>query len=115
VYAFKVGLLNVEYRAKIKHLGTLALIPVPKARAGFPEPKLREAERDLMWKAVITILDTLKSASHTGLVITLADGQHHRVYPRALSYVADDPEQRAVLQLLGGQTDLTCCRYVGCV
>lgn len=111
VHAFQVGLLNADYNAKIKHLTTLALIPVIKPRAGLTDNQLTEARRDLMCQAIHSILDTLKQASHTGMEISLADGSRHWVFPRALSYVADDPEQHAVLQILSGvQTKRQCCR-----
>lgn len=110
VHAFKVGLLNAEYNAKNKHLGTLALIPVLKPKAGISDRQLNEARRDLMFQAVSTNLASLKAASFTGMEIRLADGVTHTVYPRALSYVADDPEQHAVSQILSGQTKRQCVR-----
>jgi hypothetical protein len=64
-----------------------------------------------MHKAVKTTLASLQQASYTGLDVTLADGSRHKLYPRALSYVADDPEQHAVLQVKSGiKTKRQCVR-----
>jgi hypothetical protein len=113
VYPFKVGLLNLERAAKIKHLGTLALIPILKhgAHPELSKEQLRDARRDLMRQCTSTVLKELKEASHTGLHITLANGDSHWIFPRALNYVADDPEQHAVLQIKSGVRTLRqCCR-----
>lgn len=111
VYAFKVGVLNLEYKAKVKYIDTLALLPILDSCPGLSEAQLAEAKRDFMHKAIKTTLTSLQHASYSGFDVSLADGSRHRVYPRALSYVADDPEQHAVLQIKSGvKTKRQCVR-----
>lgn len=110
-YPFKCGLLNIDYALKVKNLGTLGFIPILRKRRGISSSKLRQAKRELMAKCLTLMLAPLRAASYTGLHVQTADSRTHSVFPRVLSYVADDPEQRAVLQLyVSGRCKRQCCR-----
>lgn len=115
VYAFKIGLLNLDLPTKVRHLGTLALIPILKPREDVSSSNLRAARRQLMAVCIKDILSTLREASKSGLDIKLADGSRHQLFPRPLSWVADDPEQHAVLQIKAGKHSMRQCVRCFCL
>jgi hypothetical protein len=109
-YPFQVALLNLPHREKVKHIKKIAYIPVLRQQGGMSDERMSLARRELLAKALPIIVDSLKDASHKGFTCVVK-GAQRSVYPRLLSYVADDPEQRAILQIyISGHVQRPCCR-----
>lgn len=110
-YPIKIGLLNADYHQRIKHIGTIGFIPVLKPRAGFSDQAMATVRRTVVDRCLDIILEPLKQASHVGTILRAPDSCLYRVFPRLLSYVADDPEQRLVAHIYGScSCQRQCCR-----
>jgi hypothetical protein len=109
-YPFEVALLNLPHGDKCKHIKKIAYIPVLRQQGGMSDARMSLARRELLSKALPIIVDSLRVASHKGFTCVINNVQRN-IYPRLLTYVADDPEQRAILQIyVSGLVQRPCCR-----
>ena len=115
LYPVKLGLLNVKYAERIKRLSTVAYIPILSKPPGMDDQTFRACKRQFLALALQVILADLREASFTGVLVETSDGFLHTVFPRLLSYVADDPEQRQVLQIYSANSAHRPCVRCFCV
>lgn len=110
-YPFKAALLNADYKDKVKNIQTLGYIPVLKEDPAISSDTYRAAKRLVLSQCLKIMLEPLMEASRSGMILQAPDGLQYSSFPRMLSYVADDPEQRAVLQLYtSNKCKRPCCR-----
>jgi hypothetical protein len=96
MYPAYACLLGTKYSDKTKGIQTLAYIPDAKT-AGLTDDKKTILREKLLSRCLGIMLEKLKASSFLGVVVTLSGGRVMTLYPRLLSYVADDPEQRQIL------------------
>lgn len=108
MYPAYASLLGGTYADKTKGIVTLAYLPNPRTVGKTPAENvlLREA---LLSKCLELITAQLKVASRDGFVALFRGGEFMKLYPRLLSYVGDDPEQRQILcQYIAGKVARPC-------
>ena len=104
-YSLRMRVININ-TDKVRWV-TLAYIPQVEAK--FLETmRGQEVRAELLQRILHVVFRTSLLADHDGMWLNLPGGGCERVSPRALLYVSDQPEERAVLCLKGSGCLFPC-------
>lgn len=98
VSAYTLLMRIVNINAKVEQWVTIAYIPQVVGKF-MDTSGGHEVRSELLQRVLHLTLRTAIQASHSGAWMDLPDGGKKRVSPRALLYVCDQPEERAVMCL----------------
>lgn len=103
-HPIRMTLLNVPYSQKSEHVHVAAYFP--ELQKGTD----RSVKLAVYAKCLETLLQPLAEASKSGEYWKDSYGDEYLIFPRILSYVADDPEMRDLLCILGHMAKFACER-----
>lgn len=103
-YPLRMRVVNVNSSGATVRWVTIAYIPQVAGKF-LDTRKGQEVRSELLQRVLHLAFRSAIQASHTGAWLDLPDGGQMHVSPRALLYVCDQPEERAVM----------CLKAVGCL
>lgn len=108
LYAIRVRLVN-SLKREVKWV-TVAYVPVVKTlKEPAGKERARERRAAILQRVLYLVLRSTIVAGNEGVSVRDArSGRSVVAFPRVLAYICDQPEERAVLCLKGGQCERPC-------
>lgn len=107
VSAYPLRMRILSHKSKQERWVTLAFIP-QVAGSFLDSDKGQDVRAQLLQRILHVVVRTCMQASHEGTLLDLPGGGRQLISPRALLYVCDQPEERAVMCLKASGCQFPC-------